>query len=148
MPAWSHRRQSAPSRRFDFSNSSSLRPDTMKLEYEISKSARSRPAFDQAALDGRQRDGINERKRAERMNDHAVGDLACHFCHVWSDGGENHLGCAVVLIFRGEGRGHQRVRVELADEFELLAVVPVCPDCAHREHEFAHLRGGRDPTAC
>ena len=44
-----------------------------------------------------------------------------------------------------ERRCHQRVRVELAAEAELLAGLPRVPDRANRLDELAHARGGPRP---
>ena len=58
------------------------------------------------------------------MHQEAVGHLARHLGHVLADAGQQDLGVAVgVLAGIEEGR-HQRVRVELAPEVELVARLP------------------------
>ena len=84
------------------------------------KSARVRPDVREAALERGQRDLAHVPLGGERVQDHAVGDLARDLGHEVADRGEHHLRRAVRVRAGVEERRHERVRVELAREVELL----------------------------
>jgi hypothetical protein len=74
--------------------------------------------------------------------EHPVGHLAGHLGHALAHGGEEDLGVAGRVRPRVEERRHERVRVEVAAEVELLARVPRRPDRLDRGDELLHP-GGR-----
>ena len=73
-------------------------------------------------------------------HEEAVADLAGDLGHQLADAGEEDLGVAVRVGPRVEERRHQRVRVEVALEVELRAVVPRRPDRPDGEDHLPHAR--------
>ena len=69
----------------------------------------------------------------EPVADESVADLAGDLGHQLADAGQEDLGTPNSVrsaAIRGEERGHQRVRVELASERQRRAVQPGVPDGA------------------
>ena len=97
-------------------------------------------------------EGDDERRREQRGRpcdqSHVVGgkrDVDDALRHERSDGCEADRRLAERRVGRAKRRRHQRMRVELALEVELYAVVPVRKDRADRRDDLAHARRGLRP---
>ena len=77
---------------------------------------------------------------ADAVGDDAVGHLARHLVHARSHRRQEDPGRAELMRPGREDRGHQRVRVEVALEFQRSAVVPRGPDRPERQDVLTHAR--------
>ena len=98
-----------------------------------------------APLERGQRDLAEVALGGEAVAQEAVAHLAGHLGHQLADAGQEDLGVAVRVRARVEERGHQGVRVEVALEVELGAVVPRRPDGADGQDHLPHAGGGLRP---